>query len=960
FSLTASCGSDDGAEDPAESTAPPEGSLQPAAAPSLTLRLDALVYADGDELEVSLDLGERSPARAPVVVLVGSISKDAEPLALEAAADGVYVGRAPLALNAGAPTVADGTLSLRPSEHFTAAYYDDGSDPVFADVSEDVVADFGLMLDPEAAPPEILAELALTDDEDEARSRPGTLLRYGWLPLQLATESLVLYAHSSDVLGRFLARTNGEVRAESKVELGDGQITAYLVEVDPGQADLRALATLRALFGEADRLLGSREQALQIATLAYLYQLEGFIVSVNPRLQYLEAPAADEDEAANVTHTMQLVAAAALGTSPCVPGDRRRPCVENVPAIWAFNELWDLTSKRIDVAVLDMGFAPNSDFRAPENGHLHQCDMTVTPPRCGRGTAEGAPTVGNSFFGPRSWHGSGVVQTMGGVVNNGFGAAGVGGQIAVPMLYKFDSNAYAFQMGNGIRLAVDDGASVINISAGYPCNLVTNIGADFDVCSVQGRVGVCALVTGALHAAAATTCKTLGSVPIAGAGACEAARGEAVAATESCLASFAYGELRGPLESAIAYAARHGVPVVSSAGNRLPREAYPEAVRDLVAGDESRVERWQIMPALIPECIVVGAVDANLANAHFHGARVDIWAPIRSAYAAPESTSAPESPIVIKSIGGTSAAAPYVTGLIAAMQAANPKLDPRNDSLSPSERADIVEEIRALLRDADNSFSNAELVELGYDNQPLERPRLVDPIAALRASASGLPLTGYDPTQGFSELLGSDDDADSANPIEFESQVTGTIVTLPIEGTSVPADVDFYTLTLPRGSRPLETTITLEYPADFGRIFLDSDFGDESRKNQYVLLGNPGDALLFSIAAAEGDDNVYRFTASLPEPAVPTVSITSPAEGDVVCADVNVRLRARARFATAPTLTVATNDYAWSEGQKELADGDSVDVAFASGSHTVTVTVFGDPDASDTITFEAQTCASAQ
>jgi hypothetical protein len=124
-----------------------------------------------------------------------------------------------------------------------------------------------------------------------------------------------------------------------------------------------------------------------------------------------------------------------------------------------------------------MGFIPDHpDFRQPASGTLRECtydagldeDVIRRGGNCGPGRAAGPPTVGNSLFGDKSWHGTGVVITAGGVLNNGWrpgavgahegGAAGVGGQVVVPMLYKMGLSSYVYETGRAMRQAVADGA----------------------------------------------------------------------------------------------------------------------------------------------------------------------------------------------------------------------------------------------------------------------------------------------------------------------------------------------------------------------------------------------------------------------------------------------------------------------------------------------------------------------
>lgn len=781
------CGGDDDADgDKSPGGIPEQPGMTPAQTPSpVDLRFDHLFYSSGATAQLSLRLPEGATDAEELYVAVASPdSQDAEAVTLRRRADGSYTADSGLPLDAAAPVASqDGRLRVAPGELIYALFSTDG----LAGLSggADIVADFAIIeTAPNSVEQRIMPEVALSDDEAEPvpGAKPvGTLLRDGALPIQVATAELIVHARSQSELDQFLQISGATVRDTFPND--EGEYTAYLVDVDPARAKAENVSQLRALFGEEREIYASNQQVLQILALAMEYRLEGYVVSLNPRLQMAGAPAISATEQSASSHTMRMVGARTF-TGPCVPGDPNRPCVENVPAVWAFNALWDTDDERINVAVLDMGFAPNDDFRTPESGAFVECDMTSFFPsyRCEAGIAQGPPTVGNSFFGGRSWHGTGVVTTIGGVVNNGFGSVGVAGQVAVPMMYKYDTFAHAFEIGRGVRKAVDDGASCINISGGYPCNVLT-VGPDFNICTTGGRAELCAVLTAGVSAAAGLTCLTLGWIPFVGAGICAAAIAGAVASTAACIAAVIVVDVDGPMESGIQYATSKGVPVVTIAGNTLSAESMPPIVRDIVDLGERRTEAWGIIPAMIPDTIVAGAVNGDLDNAHFFGDRVDVWAPIPTTYLAPSNVDDMSSPLVSGSIGGTSAAAPFVTGVITVMMSVNPSLNPANPELNNSQRRAIVPRIREILATDEATLSNTELVAAGFTDQPAERRNIIDPLAVVGLAAAGripdIAAMGYDRSLGFSEALGANDTEAAAVVIPFEDTLSGTILAIP-------------------------------------------------------------------------------------------------------------------------------------------------------------------------------------
>ncbi len=928
------------------------------------IKLDRVFYAEAASASVSLNMGSYDTgAETMDVVLSVPGTKDVEPVTLSRTGTGTYQGETGFTLHAeGEPTPADGKLVVGAGQALFAMYFPDKTQPQLANLGVDHFSDVAFLDNPNAVAPAVEPRLALTDDETANQAKPaGTLLRSGGMPVQIASEEVMVWVRNDAELQAFVAMSGGEVVAKQELDPSDNNAPSYaqvaLVKVSPKAESGRRLATLDAFLGESQPLLVSNAQVASLVAQVITWRLDGWAVAVNPRLQYQAAPTISTTENDAVTHTMKL-------TPGCRPGDATRPCFENVPALWSWTALWDKDTSRVNVAVLDMGFAPNADFRAPASGPMRECDMTSSAgPVCGPGRAQGSPTVGNSFFGDRSWHGTGVVTTMGGVVNNGFGAAGVAGQVAVPMLYKYDAMAYVFEVGAGMRRATNDGASCINISGGYPCRIMMNFGPDFDICSGAGRLGICGVVTAAAASAAAAVCAATGWIPFVGAIACGAATGAVVAATSACLSTLAFGNLAGPMDVGARFAHSRGVPVVVSSGNALSRESLPEVIRDLVDLSNRNSDDWRVMPAVLPHTISVGAVDENLNNVHFFGNTVDVWAPIRSAYFAPNDVNNPGSPLVANTIGGTSAAAPYVTGLIAVMQAANTELNPNTPGLTDAQKRTIVERIRTLIRS--NSFTNAQLVAGGFSNQPAVRPRLVNPLATVMAAAGSsvpnLAALGYDTSLGFSEQDAPNDTPAQALPLVAGVERTGTIVTLRGEGPFAPVpDVDFYAFNMPAGARPMEADITLSYPDSFGSLLLQGEglrvVSRGSGNVVYRVVANAGARVVFSVQGSIENDNVYKLRM-ITRPAVPTVRILQPLDADEheVCSDADVTLRARAEFTGSP-LVVAGGAYQWSNGSMTLGNGNPLVRRFAPGVHDVTVQVYGDPASLDVIRLTARPC----
>ena len=360
-----------------------------------------------------------------------------------------------------------------------------------------------------------------------------------------------------------------------------------------------------------------------------------------------------------------------------------------------------------------------------------------------------------------------------------------------------------------------------------------------------------------------------------------------------CYATILLGDLRDPMEEAIAFASENGVPFVASAGNVLSRSSLPEILRDLIDVDNAVADDWNFVPAVLPKAIAAGAVGDNwpFANIHFYGPSVDIWAPIRSTHFSPPTIDAVtgSDQQTLKSFGGTSAAAPYTAGLIAAMQAVNPELNRHNPALTPAQRAAIVDRVTALLRD--NAWTNQELIDMAPPDQAdavaaaaAQRRNMINPLRTISAAGAGvipdLAALGYTDDLDFDETTAvtAADTAADAHPIAEGETIAGAIVTILGEnGAPDLFDVDWFTFALPidpPGS--WHARFKLRVPGGFGPLTTDTPGYEIQRsiaqsspeEDVYLILSPPlqeGSTGSFRILPAVDSDNVYRLTYEMAE-----------------------------------------------------------------------------------------------
>ena len=687
--------------------------------------LDQLVYPPDASVSATVTFVALSDVNDafPALVFGTESSGDVEVVNLTATADPLVFEVSSTLVVVEDPanvTQGDGVLSLGPGEVFSALLSYKLSDRTPKPGDRAWAGDWGVLLDPAGGSPvSVRPGLVLTDDElNPPPGLPpiGTLFIEGEPgPVQVAAKEVLFLPRGEVQLGEFLARTGGTVVGfEGSIDpVIDPQDLpkageAWLrVTLDGDPAKIAQLPQLRALAGEQMGLTASSEAVLALVATTMELWCEGYLVSLHPRMQ-LHGDLYWPD---GVVDSQRVDSFGNIGAD--LSPNALRDDNFGIRKSWAFLAMFDFDQARIPVGVIDSGFAPNPDFRT---GDPLYAEANLATGATGIGSARVPQEVGNSFFGDKAWHGNGTVTTIAGIGGNRFGTAGTGGQVAVPKLYHMGLANFALGFGTAIRRAVDDGCSVVNISAGYPCRVLSVLGND-NICSPDGRAFFAFKLGAAVRGAAAAAC---GAAPLLdaflpglGAATCATAIAAAETASLAIFSSVFLGETRTPVERGVEYATAHGVPVVASAGNRLSDEGLG-ALGAFVNNENSNIDDWQVIPAVIPEVIAVGACvwgDFNIwngsglnfyANLHFWGDSVDIWAPIDTWYWAPEPGEAdpatiPSSDHIRRFFGGTSCAAPFITGIIANLMAVNPALDRR--FADPATWPSLPGQIRGLLVD---------------------------------------------------------------------------------------------------------------------------------------------------------------------------------------------------------------------------------------------------------------------
>jgi Subtilase family len=600
---------------------------------SYRLEFDKLKYSSGDPIWVRFADPSVTPVKSAEIYLVAPQRGDVERLTLTKGSVRFrsYNQVERIVATHDDSARFDGRLSAGPGDYMFVVYQAPGKPK---DI-HGTTLDFAFMKGGQA-------QGLFTLDVDEAMApRPASVQgRPGEAPRTLASitdtsnypvvfgdDQIIIEPENLTELNDFLQRYHGVV-----VDDGRRRKTShrkrhyYLVRVDLARADLEDFAFTAELAGMKGRLRTSSNRTRRLYSIVANEQLEGRRVTINPRVELFDQPRTAED--ANLD---------GAGSADALQLEFIRDCMQKVNRAWMYVAMHDrdrANGVTVPLAVIDDGFCV-------ENADL------VLAPAMGFDVAEDDANP----FGPRitpigdNWHGNNTASETGSLLNNGIGVAGSGGQVADMLLYRLGLYGHVFEVGTAIDLAVADGARVINMSLGYPCRpLGLPSLCDF------GTLWFCPFLNVAMVRAAEILSEF---VPVPPLGLCEPL-------------VFALAPARMMMEAAVEDAIDAGVVLVASAGNG----------RDNV--DPADVSDFEVIPAVLPDVIAVGAIDTNYNNTEFFGDRVDVWAIAPTRTFEPPQAGSCAGVFVTDDFGQTSSAAGFVSGVAAMMLAVNPNLTPQD------------------------------------------------------------------------------------------------------------------------------------------------------------------------------------------------------------------------------------------------------------------------------------------
>ncbi len=657
------------------------------------LRLDRAKYMPTNDCfvvtvtDADQDVDPQKPDTIRVDVLdaypAGAATGDQEEIVLTETgySTGVFTSTC-VPLAGGSANKGDGTLQVNPGD-IIAATYQDPDNPQTAQTSQEFLDTFDISLDLaliSGGQPKGKFQIEINPDilPQNMTSTPGSSQNEPNRPLAVVVnpdkvpvffgEDQLLY-HYTDPQERdaFLQERGGtlveEVTVTEKTQSGSQTKYYALVRINPAQGDLNDFAYLAELFGAQGKYIFSSENAARLMGIMLEEQVAGRFVMHNPVVWALGPPRTAEGD----------LNGDGSGGDDGLSEFWFQDADVGLGRAITYLDLIDRNPERVvNVAFVDGGFASPADFGSPtphpdfgvsDFAGIPQGDCTNSS--CS-GSAGGSFPIGGFCAGGGGlacdWHGTLAFSVAGAVANNGAGAIGVAGHarnpttgqdgtsgLINPMFYKIGL-PYMTNAARAINKATDDGATLINVSNGFACEPFL----DIDICKAETRIAVLA----ACEVGAAVLSILLPSfiTPLL--------------SQVSCDALAVFFALSGVADEDALHAA---VNRALADPNRQVIASGPENVVLPVIGEVGPFDALddEFYPCAYDGVLCVGALSDTKAPMSINpvGSGIDIWAPGTRLKTMPVPGSGG-----VTSFGGTSAAAPFVTGVVAMMKSANASL----------------------------------------------------------------------------------------------------------------------------------------------------------------------------------------------------------------------------------------------------------------------------------------------
>ncbi len=621
---------------------------QPPPAPPPTLHFDRYRYDPAGAVDPCFYLYAGGPGLDAVqeVWVASTLTEDVERVELVDRGSVFTPDPGSLVLTLESTGPEDQQLSVEPGDRLVAYWFDPRSEPSVKSTAAAIARVTGaseplglLPVDTELTPP--VPEVPGRAPGEPPR--PLGVLSGSGIEMHLGLDQVIFAPRDEVDRARFESRWNATLVDDGSFPGSeDAGGAALLYRIDPGAVDGAGLEDMLTLLGLDDKLAVSDPKLHALLAVIADETLRGSQVSPNLVLESFDRP---------ITNDPFNGPDNASGETIPTSGDAfrdvyARDCIQGIGAAWLMTSLLDLdipvaerATEHVAVGVIDTNFCPELSGDIEILGGFDFVRGVADPFGLGE-------TFG--FGGP--FHGTRIASILGSKHNNGVGVAGVGGQVAALRLYNIGGLGFLHDLDKAIRKATIDGCEVINMSLGIPTKIA---GLNF---SNPWTALACPVVGAALQTALPIISATAG-VPVPPVG---------PLAVDLCFTLVAIlSEARDSMEDALEFAVRRGVVCLASSGNAT--EPFGEAT----------IERFHLIPAILPNCIAVGATDASYDNLHLFGSSVDIWVIDSARVAAPQGDGPSCGPFTEKFVGGTSSACAIASGVVALMRAANPSLSHR-------------------------------------------------------------------------------------------------------------------------------------------------------------------------------------------------------------------------------------------------------------------------------------------
>jgi hypothetical protein len=312
----------------------------------------------------------------------------------------------------------------------------------------------------------------------------GVVLGADGHPVELVENEVIFHPRDSQELAAFLAKYNGWIlrdgtaysipEAPKRAGFDPSPVGWYLIRVDLNQSGTSDLVVNMRAMGVPGPVVFSSEAAARLVALKV--RESQLALDANILLHPHQVP--EQPMVGGGCTDAEKWWYMTDDSDPLIPADPGYPGLSiGVIHAWRYLQYLGVPPDSGEfappiLAIIDGGFAlsqttglpllNNADYPNYNTKPELQADIINTGPFAG-GANPATCSGGNAC----PWHGQQVFGIAAAVPRNCFGTAGIGGPVAIPMLYKADDDLWVH--ADGIRWAAYNGASVINISYGGGC-----------------------------------------------------------------------------------------------------------------------------------------------------------------------------------------------------------------------------------------------------------------------------------------------------------------------------------------------------------------------------------------------------------------------------------------------------------------------------------------------------------